>query len=704
MKFIDLFAGIGGFRLGLERIGWECVFSAENDDHACSMYKDNYNENPECDVSKLDPKDIPQFDVLCAGFPCQTFSISGKKEGFYDATRGTLFFDILRILDERRPKAFILENVKHLIHHDSGRTFDVMQRSLSELGYTVNHKVLNAKDFGVPQNRERIIIIGNLEGFSFDFNKLKTTPVSSMSDFLDKEGDFEFLNPNEYTLIDDKYVKKQKSGLIFVGYRNKNIRKAGVRPGTEHLSRTHKQPNRIYSSKGNHPTLASQETSGRYFIQLDDGRVRKLTINEVFRFMGFPDDFKKTGRTGNLYARVGNSVCVPMVEEIGRVLDGYLRGEIVVDPVRKKLEEIYEEALLESNKISIKEKLDKEQHKLVESIIKHEERSKAVFTVLTSSLFYKILHPDQDVRYHQVELDNGYSGRSFDTKHMTPFLKEKRFRGAMKESGWLTRSLEQPFPYTLNYQGKIQNKNVKESFLNILDDVEEKGASPKSYLLNLFLLSVEEKKKGEVVLINPVDKDYEWKIHDIVSLLRQHFYYNYATRGASILPVIAIQSVYEILIEEMERFKDKELMPLGSHYSSDKNSGLSGDVVVKTQKGEEFEVVEIKHDIEIDPSIVKDVYKKIRTKPIQRYYILSTKEDLHREKEILEVINEIEAEHGCQVIVNGVMNSLKYYLRLLNNTDKFLKIYTSNLQTNTELDREKLIAWNIIVNDMKKNK
>lgn len=156
VKFIDLFAGIGGFRLGFEQNGCECVFSSEIEPHACEMYELNFNENPYCDITTLDPKTIPDFDILCAGFPCQAFSICGKQKGFYDETRGTLFFDICRILGEKKPKAFVLENVFNLATHDKGRTLSVMLNSLEALGYTVTHRVLNARDFNVPQNRERI--------------------------------------------------------------------------------------------------------------------------------------------------------------------------------------------------------------------------------------------------------------------------------------------------------------------------------------------------------------------------------------------------------------------------------------------------------------------------------------------------------------------------------------------------------------------
>jgi len=312
-KFIDLFAGIGGFRQGFERIGFECVFSSEMDVHAQEMYQANFGERPHGDITKIDEQEIPNHDILLAGFPCQPFSIAGEKKGFSD-TRGTLFFDIARILKAKKPKVVVLENVKHFKNHDKGNTLKTILKTLNDLGYTTNWSVLNVKDFGIPQNRERTIIIGSLNGVSFNFNDLEKKNSVAIKDILE-EGEFNYLDESEYTLIPNP--KRQPSGLIFCGYRNKKIRTKGVRANTEHLSRVHKQPNRIYSLQGTHPTLSSQESSGRYFIY-HEGRVRKLTLKECFRLMGFPDDFKLIGTQSKIYNRIGNSIVVPMVETIAR--------------------------------------------------------------------------------------------------------------------------------------------------------------------------------------------------------------------------------------------------------------------------------------------------------------------------------------------------------------------------------------------------
>lgn len=323
IKYIDLFCGIGGIRLGMDSQGFECVFSSDINTECQRTYYENFKEKPSGDITQIDEKSIPNHDILCAGFPCQPFSISGKQKGF-DDTRGTLFFDICRILDEKKPSVVFLENVKHLVHHNGGKTLQTILDKLDDLGYAVSWRVLNGADYGVPQNRERIIIIGSLKS-KFDFDRIKTVPRGRLLEFLDTEGDFEYLSPKEYTLIMNP-KQQPGSGLIFAGYRNKSIRKVGVRPGTEHLSRVHKQPNRIYSVLGVHPTLPSQESSGRYFILTTDNRVRKLTINECWRIMGFPESFIKVSSVGEQYKQLGNSVCVPMIKAVAKEINDQFFG------------------------------------------------------------------------------------------------------------------------------------------------------------------------------------------------------------------------------------------------------------------------------------------------------------------------------------------------------------------------------------------
>lgn len=322
--FIDLFAGIGGFRIPMQELGGKCVFSSEFNYHAQRAYELNFGEVPFGDITKLDLNIVPKHNVLCAGFPCQPFSISGKMKGFED-TRGTLIYHVFKIIEKREPEVVLLENVKHLLYHDKKRTLATIIQHLEELGYKVSKKVLNASDFGVPQNRERIIIIGHKKK-KFDFSKLKTKPKPVLKDFLDKENDFEFLD-EPYTILEE--MKTQDSGLIFAGYRNKTIRKAGVRPNTEHLSRVHKQPNRIYSTDGVHPALPSQESSGRFWIY-HENKVRKLTIQECYKIMGFPKKFRLINNRSELYRQVGNSVAVPMIKEVAKQIKEQLITSIKI--------------------------------------------------------------------------------------------------------------------------------------------------------------------------------------------------------------------------------------------------------------------------------------------------------------------------------------------------------------------------------------
>jgi len=313
IKFIDLFAGIGGFHLVLKKLGAECVFASEWDKHAQDIYFRNHKIRPNGDITKINEKEIPDHDILCAGFPCQAFSISGKQKGFEDA-RGTLFFDILRIVREKKPRVIFLENVANLKKHDKGRTFSFMKKLLQDEGYKVDEKVLNAKDFGLAQSRERIVIVASKNGF--DFSKVKNKKEVKIKDILENNTN-EILSKDEYTILPKHLWKKQPSGLIFCGYRNKAMRTKGVREDSQHLSRSHKQPNRIYHVDGTHPTLSSQESSGRYFVY-DGKNVRKLSLRECYRLQGFPDAFKLSESKTQAYKQIGNSVPLKMIEAIAK--------------------------------------------------------------------------------------------------------------------------------------------------------------------------------------------------------------------------------------------------------------------------------------------------------------------------------------------------------------------------------------------------
>jgi DNA (cytosine-5)-methyltransferase 1 len=266
----------------------------------------------------LKANDLPDHELLAAGFSCQPFSRAGRLKGFSDP-RGNCFGMVASLvseLGECRPRVLLFENVRFLAQHDAGRTLAVMLGTLDRLGYTASWEVLNAKDFGVPQNRERIIIVASVSGRVFDFGRLRRSAPVVLRDILEKDGEFDVLDPVDYTVLEKR--ETSRSGLVFAGYRNKATRVTGVRPNTSHLSRAHKQPNRIYDSSGVHPTLSAGESSGRYFVRLDDGTVRRLTVTECYRLMGFPESFRRSESLTSAYRQVGNSVCVPMFAEIGR--------------------------------------------------------------------------------------------------------------------------------------------------------------------------------------------------------------------------------------------------------------------------------------------------------------------------------------------------------------------------------------------------
>lgn len=314
-RFIDLFAGIGGMRLAGEAAGGQCVFASEIDAAARRTYAANFGHEPAGDICRIAAEDIPDHEAMLAGIPCQPFSKSGHRRGFEDA-RGTLFFEVARILQAKQStRLLLLENVKGFVQHDDGHTLSLVIHILQDLGFTVSWRVLNANAFGLPQSRERLLLVAR-RGAAFDFPALDPAPPVPLAAVLDRTGNFDILDPLEYTLLPrDQVAANRHSGLVFCGYRNRGLRRTGVRPGTEHLSRVHRQHNRIYCASGTHPTLNAQETSGRYLIHHED-QVRRLTLAECYRLQGFPDSFRRVGATAQQYRQIGNSVPVPMLAAI----------------------------------------------------------------------------------------------------------------------------------------------------------------------------------------------------------------------------------------------------------------------------------------------------------------------------------------------------------------------------------------------------
>lgn len=313
MTFIDLFAGLGGFRIALESLGANCIYSNEWDEPVQRVYESNFGEIPEGDITQVDEKTIPDHDILCAGFPCQAFSISGKQRGFEDS-RGTLFFDVARIVKEKMPKIVFMENVKNFATHDEGRTLAVVKATMEELGYTFYAKVLNAVDYGVPQKRERIYMVcfrNDLNITDFEYPK-PFELTKHVEDFL---LDDESLVKNLYVERPDMYYSNKEDNE----YSNKSIRLGTVNKGG--------QGERIYSIKGIAITLSAYgggifAKTGGYYI---NGGARKLHPRECARIMGYPDSYKIAESANQAYKQFGNSVVIDVLqliaEQIGKSIN-----------------------------------------------------------------------------------------------------------------------------------------------------------------------------------------------------------------------------------------------------------------------------------------------------------------------------------------------------------------------------------------------
>lgn len=311
--FIDLFAGIGGFRIALESLGGKCVFSSEWDKNSQATYIANFKEEPAGDITKIKEDCIPPHNVLCAGFPCQAFSISGKRMGFRD-TRGTLFFDVARVVKFHKPEIVFLENVRNFVRHDHGNTLAVVISTLSELGYNVFYKVLRSSDFGVPQARERVYFVCfrsdlNIKDFKFPD---KSEEVKIVKDILEKEP------------VDEKYYINRPDINI---YRDENVIIDKRRPLQVGKINKGGQGERIYSINASGITLSAYgggaaSKTGAYLI---NGRIRKLTPKECSRLQGFPDNFKLVTKDSIAYKQFGDSVSVPVLKYIfKKILDTYV--------------------------------------------------------------------------------------------------------------------------------------------------------------------------------------------------------------------------------------------------------------------------------------------------------------------------------------------------------------------------------------------
>lgn len=307
-KAIDLFAGIGGIRLGFERAfgdNIDFIFASEIDKYARETYYANFGEEPFGDITLIDEKNIPAFDILLAGFPCQAFSVAGHRKGFED-TRGTLFFDVMRIAAHHKPKVIFLENVKGLVGHDKGNTFKVILQTLRELGYSVNYQVLNAKDFGVPQNRERIYIVCFLEtidGFTFP------------SKIVEKQKVFDILDE----IVDEKYTISDK---LWAGHQKRKL---------AHREKGNGFGYSLFDEKSEYTSTISAryyKDGSEILIKQANKNPRKLTPREAARLQGFGDKYTIKVSDAQAYKQFGNSVAVPVIEQLAKVIFEEMRSAV----------------------------------------------------------------------------------------------------------------------------------------------------------------------------------------------------------------------------------------------------------------------------------------------------------------------------------------------------------------------------------------
>jgi DNA (cytosine-5)-methyltransferase 1 len=321
LRFIDLFCGIGGFRVAMDEACFEnniipeCVFSSDIDPYCQTSYEKNFGHRPSGDITIINEKDIPDHDILFAGFPCQPFSIIGQRQGFNDI-RGTLFFDIARILNEKRPKAFILENVKQLVGHDKGKTLKVILETLKDLGYHIHYAVLNALDYGLPQKRERVIIVGHREPIFFSF-PAPVRPFKPLSDVLERNVDKKHY-ASQY-IVNKRKEKHESAYKISIWHENKS------------------------GNICSYPYSCALRAGASYNYLLVNGE-RRLTPREMFRLQGFPDTYKIIDNDYQARKQAGNAVPVNIVKAVILKLLPFVANSLDRSAILRDYEVNYSEA------------------------------------------------------------------------------------------------------------------------------------------------------------------------------------------------------------------------------------------------------------------------------------------------------------------------------------------------------------------------
>lgn len=380
---------------------------------------------------------------------------------------------------------------------------------------------------------------------------------------------------------------------------------------------------------------------------------------------------------------------------------GKAKGQDAGPEIQAQIQEALDNALEEASSYFAAEKIppyvfSPKLKNALEEMSQLASKATTGFTNITTCLAIKSAKPNVDIRYHQVQIQHqtdrpaGFNFRGVSEKVVYPWLDAHDFEGA--KSGWQTRTFERPKPYMMSYDENIGD--IKDAFLTCFDEIEAHGQSAPESLAYLIYLQLEQRESKQITLSVPKTKD----ISLIVKLFSTHFFHPYsASKGASRLPVLALYAVYSVMIKELGRFDNKSLKPLEEHSAADAQTGAVGDIeVADSATGEIFEALEVKHGIQLSESILADVRNKIMSKSIDRYYILTTHPNCEPNEDLLPLIENLKAVYGCQVIANGVIPSLRYYLRMLVDPSEVFPVYVKLLGEDKAVAHEHREVWNKI--------
>ena len=320
-------------------------------------------------------------------------------------------------------------------------------------------------------------------------------------------------------------------------------------------------------------------------------------------------------------------------------------------------------------------------------------KNKAALAVVATLLVRKAARPEQNIRFHQAGMPGGFSGRGLDERLVTPFMKTNHFPAMISGSGWLTRSIGQPLPYNADYPGNIRPPAVKSAFLGAVDEIQSGRAGAEDALAFLLAELIARRDASAGIKLN---RPVNLTVAQIIARLTAHF----ARPNSARLPTLAVHAVYQRLTAEMERYNGCSLLPLEPHTAADGKTGALGDVQVNDADGLPVEAVEIKHNIPLTAALVRDCRKKFQTASVRTFYLLSTSDkNIVGGEEIKAEIDDIRRNHGCQMIVNGITPTLKYYLRLLKDASAFVNAYVAHLETDPAINYALKEAWNELGGD-----